>query len=167
MSSNDDIQPDFNDPRVNSASRRFAEARPRPLAVWAVFLILFVQGMTVLISTVLGITGSEAEVLDTVGQILLVALYAVAGGVLILLGFRIFLGAVSARTPAAVLELMIVVLSFGFFAGGLVTVGLLYVVPAALALVLLFTGPMRQWLGGPRTFGSPDGGAGPAGDRDL
>ncbi|HIW99564.1 MAG TPA: hypothetical protein H9871_05420, partial [Candidatus Nesterenkonia stercoripullorum] len=105
--------------------------------------------------------------LDTVGQILLVALYAVAGGVLILLGFRIFLGAVSARTPAAVLELMIVVLSFGFFAGGLVTVGLLYVVPAALTLVLLFTGPMRQWLGGPRTFGSPGGGAGPAGARDL
>ncbi len=157
MPSSDDIQPDFNDPRVSSASAgRYREARPRPLAVWTVFLILFVQGMTVLISTVLGVTGSQAEVLDTVGQMLLVALYAVAGGVLILLGFRIFLGAVSARTPAAVLELMIVVLSFGFFAGGLVTVGLLYVVPSALALVLLFTAPMRGWLGAPRTFGPAD-----------
>ncbi len=73
-------------------------------------------------------------------------LYALFGVVLVILGFRLFMGAAGARTPAMVLQLMIVVLSFSFLSGGALTVGVTFLVPAAAALLLLFVRPTQEWL---------------------
>ncbi|WP_022871876.1 hypothetical protein [Nesterenkonia alba] len=120
----------------------------RPFSVWLLYLIHFVQGAAVIFATVSEVLLSDAEVLDTAGQIALLVLYLLAGVVLILLGFRLFLGSAAARTPAMVLQLLMVVLSFSFFAGGVWVVGLTFLVPAAVALVLLFIRPTQQWLEG-------------------
>ncbi|MDZ5076241.1 hypothetical protein [Nesterenkonia sp. HG001] len=139
----DSPQPDFNAPQ---GPRRFTQARPRPWPVWVIFLILLMQGLALGINTVASFVVSESAVLDTVGMIAMLVLYLLFGAILILLGFRIFMGAAGARTPAMVLQLLIVVLSFSFFAGGLWQVGLLFVVPAALAMLLAFVQPTRDWL---------------------
>lgn len=143
MAPADSVQPDFNAPRP---PRRFVQARPRPLAVWALFLILFVQGLAVAFNAIASAVASPPQVLDAAGQIALVVLYVLFGLVLVLLGFRIFLGAQGARTPAMVLQLLIVVLSFSFFSGGISLIGLAFLLPAALALVLLFIRPTQVWL---------------------
>lgn len=141
--SGDDLTPDFNAPQP---PRRFSQARPRPIAVWLLFLILFIQGVAVLVSTVSAALASEAEVLDTVGRVMLVLLYLGIGVLLIILGFRLFLGHSGARTPTVLAQFMIVVLSFSFFSGGALQVGLLFLLPAAVALVLAFIRPTQQWL---------------------
>ncbi|MGJ9373970.1 hypothetical protein [Nesterenkonia sp. CF4.4] len=143
MASDDSVQPDFNAPRP---PRRFVQARPRPLGVWVLFLVHFVQGLAVVFSTIAGAVTSPPQVLDTAGQIALVVLYVLFGLVLVLLGFRIFLGAQGARTPAMVLQLLIVVLSFSFLSGGAVPLGLAFMLPAAVSLVLLFIRPTQVWL---------------------
>lgn len=122
-------------------------ARPaRPVAVWVIYAVLFLQGSVIILSTIAEMVLSEAEVLDTAGVIAMVVLFVLTGAVLILLAFRVLLGAAGARTPAMVLQLLMVVLSFSFFAGGAVLVGLAVLVPAAVALVLLFVRPTQQWL---------------------
>lgn len=128
-------------------------AAARPLAIWIVYLILFLQGAAVILFTIGSVLTSEAAVLDTAGQIALVVLYLLAGVVLMILGFRIFLGAAGARTPTMVLQLLLVILSFSFFAGGTPLVGVIFLVPAAAVLVLLFTPASQSWLeanSGPR-----------------
>jgi hypothetical protein len=119
---------------------------PRPTSVWIVYLILFCQGAAIIGGTVITTLSSDAQVLDTAGTVALTVLYILSGAVLVLLGFRIFLGSATARTPAMVLQLLIVVLSFSFFAGGALTTGLVFVVPAGTALVLLFIKPTAEWL---------------------
>lgn len=141
--SGDDLTPDFNAPQQ---PRRFSRARPRPVAVWILFLILFMQGVAVLWSTVGSVLVGEAEVLDAVGQTMLIGLYLGVGVLLVVLGFRLFLGHAGARTPTVLAQFMIVVLSFSFFAGGAVLVGLLFLVPAAVGLLLAFVRPTQQWL---------------------
>lgn len=141
--SGDDLTPDFN---AAQPARRFTRARPRPVAIWLLFLILFVQGFAVLFSTVGAVIAGEAVVLDAVGQVMLTLLYLGVGVVLIVLGFRLFFGHAGARTPTVLAQFMIVVLSFSFFSGDAVPVGLLFLVPAATALVLAFIRPTQQWL---------------------
>lgn len=141
--SGEDLTPDFNRPQQ---PRRFTQARPRPVAVWVLFLILFVQGVAVLWTTVGSVVAGEAEVLDAVGQIMLIGLYVAVGILLIVLGFRLFLGHPGARTPTVLAQFMIVVLSFSFFAGGAPLVGMLFLVPAATALLLAFIRPTQKWL---------------------
>lgn len=143
MPEKDSPQPDFNAPQ---GPRRFTQARPRPWPVWLIFLILLMQGLAVGFSSVAQFVASEPEQLDTVGYIAMLVLYLLLAAVLILLGFRLFMGAPGARTPAMVLQLMIVVLSFSFFASGVWQVGALFLVPAAVALVLAFVGPTQAWL---------------------
>lgn len=139
----DSPAPDFNAPQ---GPRRFTQARPRPWTVWVIFLVLFMQGFALIINTVASAVLSEGAVMSAAGQIALLVLYLLFGAILILLGFRIFMGAAGARTPTLVLQLMIVVLSFSFFTGGLWPVGVLFLVPAAVALVLAFVRPTQQWL---------------------
>ncbi|RJN31828.1 hypothetical protein [Nesterenkonia natronophila] len=119
---------------------------PRPTSVWIVYVILFCQGAAIIGGTLITTLGSDAEVLDTAGTVALTVLYILSGAVLVLLGFRIFLGSATARTPAMVLQLLIVVLSFSFFAGGALATGLIFLLPAATALVLLFVRPTAEWL---------------------
>lgn len=145
----DSVQPDFNAPRPRG---RFTLARPRPVSVWLVFLILFVQGFAVLSFTVADLVVSGTQVLDAVGTVALMVLYVLLGVVLILLGFRLFMGLAGARTPAMLLQLMMVVLSFSFFSGGLVAVGMVFLLPAAVVLVLLFTPPTQAWLNMPDPY---------------
>lgn len=145
----DSVQPDFNAPRRR---RRFTLARPRPISVWIVFLILFMQGFAVLFFTVADLIVSGIEVLDAVGTVALMVLYVLFGVVLILLGFRVFLGIAGARTPAMLLQLMMVVLSFSFFGGGLTSVGLTFLLPAAVVLVLLFVPSTQAWLDAPDPY---------------
>lgn len=124
-----------------------AVSRPaRPGSIWAVYLIMFLQGAAVVMSTIISTVTERAEVLDAVGQIALVVLFILSGIVLILLGFQIFLGNAGARTPSMVLQLLLVVLSFSFFGGGNILMGLAFLMPAAIALVLLFIRPTQQWL---------------------
>ncbi len=119
---------------------------PRPATVWTIYVILFCQGAVIILGTLVAAVSSDAQVLDTAGTIALTVLYILTGAVLVLLGFKIFSGAPSARTPAMVLQLLIVVLSFSFFAGGELLTGLIFLIPAAAALVLLFIKPTAQWL---------------------
>lgn len=100
----------------------------------------------IIVGTLASVIGAQALVLDAAGTIALVVLYLLSGLVLVLLGFRIFLGAAGARTPSMVLQLLVVVLSFSFFAGGAFGVGMLFLVPAATALILLFVRPTQAWL---------------------
>lgn len=123
---------------------------PRPAAVWTIYVILFGQGAAIILGTLVAAFSSDAQVLDTAGTIALTVLYILSGAVLVLLGFRIFLGSPSARTPAMVLQLLIVVLSFSFFAGGALPTGLVFLLPAGTALVLLFIRPTVQWLEAPQ-----------------
>lgn len=139
----ENLQPDFHGPQK---PRPFTQARPRPVPVWIVFLILFIQGVAVLWYTVASALASEDALLDAVGVAALVVLYALLGVVLVILGFRIFMGAAGARTPAMVLQFMVVVLSFSFFSAGAVVVGLTFLVPAGVVLVLLFVGSTQEWL---------------------
>lgn len=118
----------------------------RPLSVWLIFLILFLQGISVLVFTVVDVFSSGIEHLDAAGAIALVVLYLLFGVVLIVLAARLLMGASGARTPAMLLQLMMVVLSFSFFSGGLVGVGMLFLIPAATALLLLFVRPTAEWL---------------------
>lgn len=125
----------------------------RPLAIWIVYLILFLQGAAVILFILGSLLTSEATVLDTAGQVALVVLYLLAGVVLIILGFRIFLGASGARTPVMVLQLLLVILSISFFTGGTPLVGVIFLVPSATVLVLLFAPAAQNWLeanSGPR-----------------
>lgn len=119
---------------------------PRPVSVWIIYVILFGQGAAIIVGTLGTVIGGDAQVLDAAGTIALTVLYVLSGAVLVLLGFRIFLGSAAARTPAMVLQLLVVVLSFSFFAGGTPLTGLFFLVPAAAALVLLFARPTQQWL---------------------
>lgn len=149
----DSVQPDFNAPRRR---HRFTLARPRPVSVWFVFLILFMQGFAVLFFTAADLVVSGSEVLDAVGTVALMVLYMLFGAVLIVLGFRLFLGAVGARTPAMLLQLMMVVLSFSFFSGGLTVIGMTFLIPAAVALVLLFVPSTQAWLAAPDPYAEPE-----------
>lgn len=139
----ENLQPDFHGPQKR---RPFTQARPRPVPVWIIFLVLFVQGVAVLWYTVGSALTSEGALLDTVGVVALVVLYALLGAVLMILGFRIFMGAGGARTPAMVLQFMVVVISFSFLSGGAVGVGLTLMLPAAATLVLLFVRSTQEWL---------------------
>lgn len=120
----------------------------RPATVWSIFVILVLQGGAVILTTVGSMIDSPAQVLDAAGQIALVVLYILIAVVLILLGFRLLAGSAAARTPAMVLQLLIVVLSFSFFAGGAPLMGLVFLLPAGTVLVLLFLTPTQQWLVG-------------------
>lgn len=122
-------------------------ARPsRPVSVWIIYVILFCQGAAIIFGSISTVIGQDAQVLDTAGTIALTVLYVLSGAVLVLLGFRILLGSASARTPAMVLQFLVVVLSFSFFAGGAPITGIFFLVPAAVSLVLLFVRPTQQWL---------------------
>lgn len=125
----------------------------RPPAVWSIWLILLLQGTAVILTTVSEMISQQAQLLDVAGQVAMLVLYVLAGAVLILLGFRLLAGSAGARTPTLVLQLLIVVLSFNFFAGGAPLVGVTFLVPAGTVLVLLFVGPTQQWLGRPRGAG--------------
>lgn len=120
----------------------------RPATVWSIWLILLLQGAAVILSIIGEMISEQAQQLDVAGQVAMLVLYLLAGAVLILLGFRILAGSAGARTPTMVLQLLIVVLSFNFFAGGAPLVGAAFLVPAGAVLVMLFLGPTQQWLGG-------------------
>lgn len=125
-----------------------SSAQPaRPTSIWVVYVILFLQGSAVILASIgeVVLTGF-GEYLDAAGNIALLVLILLAGVVLIMLAFRLFMGSSAARTPAMVLQLLLVVLSFNFFAGGATTMGLAFLVPAAVALLLLFVRPTQQWL---------------------
>ena len=119
----------------------------RPASVWIIFAILLLQGAALMLTTISQVITEPAEVLDAAGQVALIVLYLLAAVVLILLAFRLLAGSTAARTPTLVLQLLIVVLSFSFFAGGAPLAGALFLVPAGTALVLLFVSPTQHWLG--------------------
>lgn len=118
----------------------------RPITVWIIYLVLFLQGSAVILFTVGEVVASEAAVLGAVGQVVLLILYIFAGVVLILLAFQLFLGRSGARTPTLVLQLCIVVLSFSFFAASLPLIALALLLPAGTVMVLLFLRPTNAWL---------------------
>lgn len=123
----------------------------RPATVWSIWFILLLQGAAVILTTGGEMLTEQRWELDVAAQVAMVVLYLLAGAVLILLGFRLLAGSVGARTPTLVLQLLVVVLSFNFFAGGAPLTGAAFLVPAAAVLVLLFVAPTQQWLGsGPR-----------------
>lgn len=119
---------------------------PRPVPVWVIYVVMFLQGAAVIFGTLASVFTEDAQVLDTAGTVALSVLFLLSGVILVLLGFQIFQGSPAARTPAMVLQLLLVVLSFSFFSGGAVGTGLIFLLPAALALVLLFIKPTQEWL---------------------
>lgn len=126
-------------------------SRPRrPLPVLFIYLILFLQGGLIILGAVAEVLLSEAAVLDAAGVIALLVLMVLTGVILILLGFQIFRGSAAARTPAMVLQLMIVILSASLlFSGGLsLGAASIVLVPAAAALIMLFIRPTQEWLEG-------------------
>lgn len=143
MASEDSIQPDVH---AAGRPRPFTRARARPVTVWLLFLILFVQGTATAFTALGSFFGSESAVLDAVGAAVMLVVYLLAAVALVLLGFGLFQGAPAARTPAMVIELLLVIVAVSYLVQGVLVVGLLLMLPAAAALVLGYVGPTQGWL---------------------
>jgi hypothetical protein len=121
---------------------------PRPPAVMVVSLVLLLQGLAVL-GVALGFglqvgTGS----LNLGAQVFLVALLAAAGLWIGAVGLGLWRGRPWVRAATVVIELFAVILSISFFSGGNALMGALFLVPAAVALVLMFSRQVASYLAG-------------------
>jgi uncharacterized protein involved in cysteine biosynthesis len=114
----------------------------------AVSLVLLLQGLGVL-AVAIGFgrqvgTGS----LGLGAQVFLVALLAAAGLWIGAVGLGLWRGRPWVRAATVVIELFAVILSISFFSGGNALMGALFLVPAAVALVLMFSRQVASYLAG-------------------
>lgn len=121
---------------------------PRPPAVVAVTLVLLLQALGVLASA----TGFGLQVgtgsLNLAAQVFLVVLVAAAGTWIAAVGIGLWRGRPWVRAATVVIEMFAVILSISFFSAGNPLVGALFLVPAAVALVLMFSRQVASYLAG-------------------
>ncbi|MDI3331996.1 MAG: hypothetical protein QJR09_14890 [Micrococcus sp.] len=121
---------------------------PRPPAVVAVSLVLLLQALGVLAAAVgFGLqVGTGA--LNLGAQVFLVALMVAAGVWIGAVGFGLWRGRPWVRAATVVIELFAVILSISFLSAGNALMGALFLVPAAVALVLMFSRQVASYLAG-------------------
>jgi len=121
---------------------------PRPPAVVVVALVLLLQGLGVLAAAAgFGLqigTGS----LNLGAQVFLVVLTAAAGLWIGTVGLGLWRGRPWVRAATVVIEMFAVILSISFFSAGNVLMGMLFLLPAAVALVLMFSRKVASYLAG-------------------
>jgi hypothetical protein len=116
--------------------------------VVAVSLVLLLQGLGVLAAA----TGFGVQIgtgsLNLGAQVFLVALMAAAGVWIGAVGLGLWRGRPWVRAATVVIELFAVILSISFFSAGNVVMGALFLAPAAVALVLMFSRQVASYLAG-------------------
>lgn len=121
---------------------------PRPPAVVAVSLVLLLQALGVLAAAAgFGLqvgTGS----LNLGGQVFLIVLMAAAGAWIGAVGLGLWRGRPWVRAATVVIEMFAVILSISFFSAGNALMGVLFLLPAAVALVLMFSRQVASYLAG-------------------
>ncbi|MGD6979664.1 hypothetical protein [Citricoccus sp. CH26A] len=121
---------------------------PRPPAVVAVALVLLLQALGVLVAAAgFGVqvgTGS----LNLGAQVFLVVLMVAAGFWIGAVGLGLWRGRPWVRAATVVIEMFAVILSISFFSAGNVLMGALFLLPAAVALVLMFSRQVASYLAG-------------------
>ncbi|HEY4614362.1 MAG TPA: hypothetical protein VIG75_02750, partial [Citricoccus sp.] len=111
----------------------------RPPAVVAVTVLLSLQALAVLgVAVSYGLQVGTGY-LNLGAQVFLVALLAGAGVWIATVASGMWRGRPWVRAATVVIEMFAVILSISFFSAGNALVGLVFLVPAAVALVLMFS----------------------------
>lgn len=131
------------------APREASVRRAVPVLVVVASAILLLQAIGVLSVAVNFATQvGAAATLNLGGQVFLVVLIALAGVWLGIVGWGLWRGRAWSRSAAVVIQLFAVVLSFSFISAGGWALALSFLVPAAVCLLILFSTPVAQHLGG-------------------
>ncbi|MGM7668864.1 hypothetical protein [Microbacterium sp. A93] len=113
--------------------------RTRPPAVTALTGVLLLQSLAVLGAAVASAMAIGAGALGVGAQIFLAVLFVLAGVWIGAAGLGLWAGRAWTRAAVVVIEMFAVILSISFFTAGNVSVGLMFLLPAAAALLLMFT----------------------------
>lgn len=122
--------------------------RPRPPVVWVLTGILTGQALAVLGAAVAAFLAVGAGALGMGAQVFLAVLYVLAAVWIGATGLGLWAGRPWTRAALVVIELFAVILSVSFFSGGNVATGLAFLLPAAGALLLMFTRGAAEHLAG-------------------
>lgn len=122
--------------------------RSRPLAVVTLTVVLLLQSLAVLGAAMTSVLAIGAGTLGMGAQIFLAILFVLAGVWIGAAGIGLWAGKPWTRAAVVVIELFAVILSISFFTGGNVGVGLAFLLPAAVALLLMFTRQAAEHLAG-------------------
>lgn len=120
----------------------------RPPAVVAVTVLLLFQAFAVLVAAVRFGLQIGTGALNLSAQVFLVVLIAAAGIWIGAVGMGMWRGRPWVRAATVVIELFAVILSISFFSGGNAVLGVVFLVPAAAALLLVFSRPVAAHLAG-------------------
>ncbi|NUL46375.1 hypothetical protein F7P69_14390 [Cellulosimicrobium funkei] len=116
--------------------------------VAALTALLLLQALAVLGVAVVFALEIGSGVLNLGAQIFLVVLIAAAGVWIGAAGLSLWAGRAWVRAAVVVIEMFAVILSVSFFSAGNVTTGLLFLVPAAGILFLMFSRQVAEHLAG-------------------
>lgn len=120
----------------------------RPPAVVAVTVLLSLQALAVLgVAVSYGLQVGTGY-LNLGAQVFLVALLAGAGAWIAAAASGMWRGRPWVRAATVVIEMFAVILSISFFSAGNTLVGLAFLVPAAVTLVLMFSRQVAVFLAG-------------------
>jgi hypothetical protein len=123
-----------------STPPRSPHAPGRPPAVWVVSLVLLLQGIALLGFAAWSAYGMLAVAPSSLGAAaFLTLLLLILGGWALAVGHFLFRGYRWTRSAAVVIQLLAVVLAMPALTSGAALAGVAVVVPAGLALVLLFS----------------------------
>ncbi|WMY77713.1 hypothetical protein [Citricoccus sp. I39-566] len=122
--------------------------RSRPPAVMALTGVLLLQALAVLGTAVGSVLAIGTGALGVGAQIFLAVLFVLAGVWIGATGLGLWIGRPWTRAAVVVIELFAVILSINFFTGGSPATGLAFLLPAAAALLLMFTRQVAEHLAG-------------------
>jgi hypothetical protein len=123
-------------------------AAHRPPAVVAVTVLLLLQALGVLAAAGGFALQLGSGSLNLGAQVFLVVLVAAAGAWIGAVGLGLWRGRPWVRAATVVIELFAVILSVSFFSAGNVLMGAAFLLPAAAALVLMFSRQVAGHLAG-------------------
>lgn len=126
-------------------------ARPPAILLIAAILVLEALAVAVVaIGFVVSIFG--ADPLSIGGSVFMAVLLVLVSAGLVALAQRLTAGFRWPRSPSLVVQLFLVILAFPYFSVGNPLIGLLFIVPAAAVVVMLFSKPVVDFT--VRTTGS-------------
>ncbi|GGO44523.1 hypothetical protein GCM10010977_15110 [Citricoccus zhacaiensis] len=134
--------------QANPRSSTPPERAHRAPSVVALTVLLLLQALAVLGVAVVFALEIGSGVLNLGAQIFLVVLVAAAGIWIGAAGLSLWAGRAWVRAAVVVIELFAVILSVSFFSAGNVATGLLFLVPAAGILFLMFSRQVAEHLAG-------------------
>lgn len=115
----------------------------------ALACVLLLQALGVLWAALSSVLAIGDGGLGVGAQVFLAGLF-LAGAVWIgAAGIGVWAGRAWTRAAVVVIELFAVILSVSFFSAGNLTTGLVFLIPAAVALMLMFTRQAAEHLAGP------------------